>query len=1073
MKQFLLSLAMLLTIVVSGYAEPISKDAAVQKAKAFLSSRHSGEIGGVNLVSLERRKAPGNQAESSTPFYIFNNDNDKGFVIIAGDDCAEEVLGYADNGHFDPANMPANMKAWLDGYAEEMELAKTGARGARATKANENGVTLTQARQVIAPMLKTRWNQDGPFNLECFTSTGEQAIAGCLSVALTQVMYYHRWPAGSTSTIPAYTTSGGGSYSALPATTFDWESMKHAYNGYETVGSPEADAVAHLFSYCSHALKMDFGTTSSGASEVECVTALNNYFGYANKAVCVSRESFGYEDWENMLFNELQHGRPVIYTGTTVAGTRHSFVCDGYDGEEMYHINWGWSGECDGYFRLNAVNPGIQNSGGNTNSGYSVKQTMVIGISPVAVDNVSTIGDEGVERVKVVSFKPTNSNATYNYNGGEFSSVAVDYSFSVSVTGNYVLGIGLYQGEQMLQNRTISTYAITSGMNWNARNLYLNGLGKNLPNGVYQLKCLCKPSGTSEWLKNEDADSKFIEVAISGGTAVFTAREIVPQVEVTGVEQLYEAGTKKHIRVHLKNNTDLNFSQTLFLKVQTIVYSKENAYVAAGEESFVDFVFKSNMKIPFTLTIASGSSSNAIYVDEAFTFAEAPEQPEVEIVDCQVKNLDEQGMRMFGRVAEAVLTLRNASDNEYGGIASFSVSRTTKHVAAGVIWDKYPTTCDVDLAPGETKVVTLQYPGLYAGDEVWFSVQCAGQTYDLGNSTNPYIVTDGYVEWDGKGMRLAREFTGTVVVSDNAAAVSFEGLDLSGANITPNANPNTIYYMDADDATPASLQGKNVVKDANAVESISLQGGYDYFIPADFYVQGNISYSFTSSSACDGNAGWQTLVLPFSVQSVKANGRMVDWNRGETDNGKDFWVKEYGYAQGDRAYFHNASEWFALEPYLIGTPENLKGATMEMAASKVRVRCSSVNAMTGSGYYFAGVTGKTTLKDAYVLNKSGNAFVRRANSTADAGTAFFMAHAGNDGAANMLRLTNDVVEVEPEYQQGDVNGDGRLSVADVMNLVSYVIGVEVEGFMPEYGDVNGDGIVSVADVMNLVSKVIE
>ena len=52
----------------------------------------------------------GKDAKGQNTLYAFNYGRNEGFVIIAGDDRAPEILGYTDRGTYDTAIMPTNMK---------------------------------------------------------------------------------------------------------------------------------------------------------------------------------------------------------------------------------------------------------------------------------------------------------------------------------------------------------------------------------------------------------------------------------------------------------------------------------------------------------------------------------------------------------------------------------------------------------------------------------------------------------------------------------------------------------------------------------------------------------------------------------------------------------------------------------------------------------------------------------------------------------------------------------------------------------------------------------------------------
>lgn len=97
----------------------VTPEEALQQATQFLNGR----------VNTGNRRAPVTtqqltMSKQVAGLYVFNVTNDNGFVIVSNDDCAESILGYADEGSFDPDNIPENMKAWLQGYADEIAWAK-------------------------------------------------------------------------------------------------------------------------------------------------------------------------------------------------------------------------------------------------------------------------------------------------------------------------------------------------------------------------------------------------------------------------------------------------------------------------------------------------------------------------------------------------------------------------------------------------------------------------------------------------------------------------------------------------------------------------------------------------------------------------------------------------------------------------------------------------------------------------------------------------------------------------------------------------------------------------------------
>lgn len=378
-------LLLMLTIVVSTMvlAGDVTPQQAWEKAKEFMQSR---EVTGSRRAhgSLTQK----GQTSRVNGLYVFNVSNNGGFVIVSNDDRTYPILGFSDTGNLDLNNMPDNMRAWLQGYADEIawlqqqnviipnEFVKVRKAGAPRRSGSHSTAAVT-------PLLTTTWNQGTPYNNLCPEySSGKKSATGCVATAMAQVMNYHQWPTSATEPIPGYTTRRYGiTLSALPATTFDWANMKDDYSGNYT--SAQATAVATLMQYCGWSLQMDYGP-ESGADTKAVADALKNYFGYnATTTKCVYRSYYTADKWADLIYHEVASGRPVVYGGVSLTAG-HEFVCDGYKYEsetDFFHINWGWGGLSDEYFVLSALDPDQQGIGGSTSpGGYCYGQDAVIGI---------------------------------------------------------------------------------------------------------------------------------------------------------------------------------------------------------------------------------------------------------------------------------------------------------------------------------------------------------------------------------------------------------------------------------------------------------------------------------------------------------------------------------------------------------------------------------------------------------------------------------------------------------------------------------------------------------------------
>lgn len=374
-RTILLVLSVMMTLVIT--AGDVTPAQALQQAQRFLQQSPTG--GKNRSQAVSDLKMTGRVSG----LYVFNVEREQGFVIVSNDDRTAPILGYSDSGSLDPDNMPSNMRAWLQGYADE--IAWLNAHPDQST--NIVARRASAVKKPIAPLVQTHWNQGAPFNDNCPVYTGTQkAVTGCVATAMAQVMYYHKY-ANMTAGIAGYSKDFRDHdcipVGALSATTFDWNNMLLEYNldknGVCTDDATSQAAVAKLMQYCGASVKMSYGSTSS--SNTGMVTdALKDVFGYNATVQTVTRSFTSYSQWIDLIYHELSEGRPVVYGGQS-SGGGHEFVCDGYESEDFFHINWGWGGTSDNYFKLSALDPDQQGIGGSSSSdGYRYEQGAVVGI---------------------------------------------------------------------------------------------------------------------------------------------------------------------------------------------------------------------------------------------------------------------------------------------------------------------------------------------------------------------------------------------------------------------------------------------------------------------------------------------------------------------------------------------------------------------------------------------------------------------------------------------------------------------------------------------------------------------
>lgn len=382
-KRIKLSTLLLLWMSIALNAAPLTREQARLRAMEFLKDvRGSRQLVPVqNAAKLAPRRAKATLDAQQELYYVFNRGESEGFVIVSGDDRTLPVLGYTDNGEFDYNDLPDNMRWWLDGHEQELLMLSQNPMAAPAPDADY------PVHAPIAPMLTTKWNQNSPYDQECPEDEFGNMPVGCVAVAMAQVLYYHRNRSVNEiqKNIPSY-ISGLHSYEIEgieAGAPIDWDNMLDEYNERST--EAQKLAVAQLMHYCGVSVEMDYSNWFMSCAFIgQIPNALQNYFGYSSQTRYASGIAYNWEAWDNLLYNELAQGRPFIMGGDlALNGNRngHAFVCDGYDGNYCYHVNWGWGGNKDGYFLLNSMNPDTPGTEG-AEVGYLYNRCVVVGCEP-------------------------------------------------------------------------------------------------------------------------------------------------------------------------------------------------------------------------------------------------------------------------------------------------------------------------------------------------------------------------------------------------------------------------------------------------------------------------------------------------------------------------------------------------------------------------------------------------------------------------------------------------------------------------------------------------------------------
>ncbi len=472
----LFTLFTIIAWILSCYASPLTPQQALQRVQksTFAAKSIIGNPRDPQLVMTGKTEV------GTAAYYVFSNSS--GTLFISADDLVRPLLGYTDSGNFDPENMPPQLKWWLESYAKEINWAtRDAAPELRVTKSPDLN---DQQRQVVAPMLTTIWSQQFPFNMYCPVLDNERTVTGCVATSMAQVMNYHKWPQ---TTVAPISYSWNKEVLTSPSVTFDWDNMIDSYKG--AYSTDQADAVARLMQVAGYSVSMQYNLSSkggSGAYSTDIRSALVNDFGYDIGVDYALRDYFTAEEWEEMIYDNIVNVGPVIYDGRGTNGG-HSFVCDGYDGDGRFHINWGWAGLSDGYFVLSALNPEALGTGGG-DGGFNYNQGAVLGIQPPQPGStppvpylVCSTELQGAAEDQYIRLEATDTGGFWNY-----GSVAGYFDFGASLEN-------LFNGEVTY----VAAYGYDLqpyyGLNW-----YWVELPESIQDGCYRVRPAYTVDG-GEW----------------------------------------------------------------------------------------------------------------------------------------------------------------------------------------------------------------------------------------------------------------------------------------------------------------------------------------------------------------------------------------------------------------------------------------------------------------------------------------------------------------------------------------------------------------------------------------------
>jgi len=372
------------------FAENVSKNTAEKVAKSYyFQAVNSISPNSLKYDEIKLTCIMDPSVDESKNLYIFNINEDEGFIIVSSNYLLQPILAYSFKSSYNTGNISPAQQYLIDYYqlmnkkANNNELIES-----KDSKIEwEELIDFTPEQKFNIKSTEDgllgdiEWNQSMPYNGMCpevedaYTGYGGRCPVGCSAIAMLQIMKYYNWPFEGTGSYTHYSWDNGGFGDItvnFGANTYDWYSMPNS-------GQVPNDELAKTCFHAGVAIKMHWSADGSGAAPSDVLYAMENYFSYENNIDLIYKEDYSEEDWKSILRSQIDNQKPIFYVGySDVAG--HAWNCDGYQGEDHFHMNCGWGGYGNGFYTLDAL--GTSATPGDTEGNYSQWQHALINIYP-------------------------------------------------------------------------------------------------------------------------------------------------------------------------------------------------------------------------------------------------------------------------------------------------------------------------------------------------------------------------------------------------------------------------------------------------------------------------------------------------------------------------------------------------------------------------------------------------------------------------------------------------------------------------------------------------------------------
>ena len=1046
-------------------AADVSSSQAQAVANTFLKKQvNAGRLKASAASNLRLVKAEASVAKpTAVDYYIFNAE--KSYVVVAGDDQAPQILMYGEEGVLDMDNIPPAMQWLLNKYKYQIDGLKAGTMV--PVKMPKFATT------PVAPLVNANWDQSAPYNNQCPTSGSRRTLTGCPATSLSMCYYKWKWP----ETFPAVaaingSSSGGVSAAALSERAADWDNILDEYTGptNTSYNTTQANAVAWLMRYTGQAIPdYMYGTSASGANDPEIYQGVLN-MGYTDAQYLMLTElvqsgwSYGnsqqyYTDaqWNEWMLNELHNGRPIEYlaydiTSGSVSG--HAFNVFGVNASGQYYVNWGWSGDSNGYCTLHNFTTNTGATGQSGSYVFKYGEAMIIGIEPpagaltnprITVNPATLTMNTTVGTPATATFTVTGANLTSNVR----LSISGDNAFSLSTTSisasqaeNGVNVTVTYNPTSIGTNEATVTLTSTDAETVTVK---LNGTAEAAPLETYTPVMLAASDIAATSFKATWTDQTPAE-NVESYTLYVSAEPFKPEVALLDTTD-WTASNAVPTGWSATGLTYYSSNSACYLSAQANGYVQSKTYDLTGYDKMTVMIYAEPYNSNNTLTVATSVDSETQTLPSNASFGWY-----TFVLDCDSSDrvkLTASGMpdMRYMRVYAGDLSTRQLKAAETGD--------ATYRVITGI----------------KDKSYTVN--GLTQGGTYYFYVM-ANYVNGLAENSNTEEVTliNSDLEVYTPVMQPADEqyITLTSFRADWTDQTPAENVASYTLEVTPKPTEpevlEPVLLEDADFTNLAAAESTsgeltNVANSASNYLPAGWSAQTGLWVNDGFIISGNLSGTVCGiTSKTYDFSGYDKVTVVMSAYSyyasyygnavitVKTSAGSQNVNLA-TDDFTTYTVV-LDVAESDQVVFEGYENLFAINDIKIYAGDKTAALNLLLATETGGPDYRLIEGITPDKFY--------TVNDL----TAGGTFLYRVKAIYTDGT--------ESAWSNVEEVT--LVETGHGYELGDVNHDGKVNIADVTRLIDYLLDNENVEICTVCADVKADGSINIGDVTALIDKLL-